>query len=134
MPLTPGGPAPGSPSASRRTTMVVLAYLWPLAIVPLLASRDDREVSWHAWQGLLLMAAALPLLIVLIGLTALAGLANYSLGVTLGVVVFLVWVAILGVQLTAMVYALNGKRLAVPGLAQAADKLARLRGQGVQGA
>jgi uncharacterized membrane protein len=107
--------------------MVVFAYLWPLAIVPLLVSRDDREVSWHAWQGLLLMAAALPLLIVFIGVTALAGLANYSLGVTLGGVVFLMWVAILSVQLTAMVYALNGKRLAVPGVSQLADKLTRSR-------
>jgi uncharacterized membrane protein len=107
--------------------MVVLAYLWPLAVVPLLAARNDREVCWHAWQGLLMMAVALPLLIVLIGLTALAGLANYSLGVTLGMAVFLVWVAILAVQLTAMIYALNGKRLAVPGLAQLADKFARSR-------
>ena len=76
--------------------MVVLAYLWPLAIVPLLASRGDGDVSWHARQGLLLMAAELPVLIVLTGLTALAGLANYGLGVTLGLVVFLVWVAVLG--------------------------------------
>jgi uncharacterized membrane protein len=125
MAFSPAGPAPGPPSASRRAAMLVLAYLWPLAIVPLFASRDDRDVSWHARQGLLLMAAELPLLIVLTGLTALAGLANYSMGVTLGVVVFLVWAAILGVQLTAMLYALNGKRLAVPGIAQLADKLTR---------
>jgi uncharacterized membrane protein len=109
--------------ASRRAAMVVLAYLWPFAIVPLFASRGDRDVSWHAMQGLLLMAAELPVLIVLTGLTAMAGLANYGLGVTLGLVVFLVWVAVLAVQLAAMLYALNGKRLTVPGITQLADRL-----------
>jgi hypothetical protein len=114
-------------TASRRTAMVVLAYLWPLAIVPLLASRGDEDVSWHARQGLLLMAAELPVLIVLAGLTALAGLANYGLGVTFGLAVFLVWVAVLGLQVAAMLYALNGKRLPVPGISQLADRLMSAR-------
>ena len=84
MSFPPEAAAPRSPSPSRRGAMVVLAYLWPLAIVPLLTSRDDPELSWHARQGLLLMAAELPILIVLIGLTALSGLANYGFGVVLG--------------------------------------------------
>jgi uncharacterized membrane protein YjgN (DUF898 family) len=103
--------------------MVVLAYLWPLAIVPLLAARDDKEVSWHARQGLLLMVGEIAVLIVLTGFTALAGLANFGLGVTLGLVVFLVWLAILGVQFAAILRALNGKRLAVPGITQLTDRL-----------
>jgi uncharacterized membrane protein YkgB len=103
--------------------MVVLAYLGPFAIVPLLVSRGAGEVAWHARQGLLLMAAELPVVIVLTGLTALAGLANYGLGVMLGLVVFLVWVAILGLQLAAMLYALNGKHLSVPGITRLTDKL-----------
>jgi hypothetical protein len=123
MSVPPGAPAPRSLPTSRRDVMVVLAYLWPLAIVPLLTARSDRDVSWHAWQGLLLMAAELPLLIVLTGLTALAGLANYGLGVTLGLVVLVIWAAILGLQLAAMLYALNGKRLPVPGITQLTDRL-----------
>jgi hypothetical protein len=122
MSLTPAAPA--SPAA-HRSAMVVLAYLWPLAIVPLLAARDDRELSWHARQGLLLMAAELPILIALTGLTALAGLTSYGLGVLVGLVVFLLWVAILGVQLTAMLYGLNGKRLSVPGITQLTNRLTR---------
>ena len=120
MSLTPAAPAA---PAARRSAMVVLAYLGPLAIVPLLAARADRELSWHARQGLLLMAAELPILIALTGLTALAGLTNYGFGVLLGLVVFLVWVAILGVQLTAMLYGLNGKRLSVPGITQLTNRL-----------
>jgi uncharacterized membrane protein YkgB len=103
--------------------MVVLAYLWPLALVPLFTARGDDDLSWHARHGLLLMAAELPVLIVLTGLTALAGLANYGLGVALGLVTFLAWVAVLGVQLTAMLYALNGKRLVLPGITRIADRL-----------
>ena len=103
--------------------MLVLAYLWPLALVPLIASRDDGDVSWHARHGLLLMAAELPILVVLTGLTALTGLANYGLGVAVGLVLFLAWVAVLGVQLIAILYALNGNRLAVPGITRLADKL-----------
>jgi uncharacterized membrane protein YkgB len=104
--------------------MVVLAYLWPLAIVPLLAAGGDEAVSWHARHGLLLMGAELPILIVLTGLTALTGLANYGLGVAVGLVSFLAWVAVLGVQLTNILYALNGNRLAIPGITRIADRLA----------
>jgi hypothetical protein len=124
MAFPPVAPASRPPSDSRRGTMVVLAYLWPLAIVPLLASRGDEDVSWHARYGLLLMAAELPILIVLTAVTALTGLANYGLGVMLGLVLFLAWVAALGVQLTAILYALNGRRFAVPGISQLADRLA----------
>jgi hypothetical protein len=43
--------------------------------------------------------------------------------VTLGLVVFVIWVAILGLQLAAMLYALNGKRLPVPAISQLTDRL-----------
>jgi hypothetical protein len=126
MAFPPGIPAPvsGSQSPSRRAAMVVLAYLWPLAIAPLLMCRGDEEVSWHARQGLLLMAAELPLLIVLTGLTALTGLANYGVGVMVGLILLLAWAAVLVLQLTAILYALNGKRLVVPGISHLADRLA----------
>ena len=51
--------------------MLVLAYLWPLAAVPLLVSKDDAEVQWHAKHGLVLMAAELLAVLVL---SILAGL------------------------------------------------------------
>jgi hypothetical protein len=110
-------------TSSRRGALVVLAYLWPLAIVPLFAARDDRDLSWHARHGLLLMAAEVPILIVLTGLTALTGLANYGLGVTFGLVVFLVWTGVVGVQLAGILYALNGKRLTIPGISRLTDRI-----------
>ena len=43
--------APGSVSQNR-SIMIVLSYLWLLALVPLLVEKDDREVQWHAKHGI----------------------------------------------------------------------------------
>ena len=45
--------------------MIVLAYLWPLALVPLLVEKNDPEVQWHAKHGIVLMVAELVLLFAL---------------------------------------------------------------------
>jgi len=42
----------------NRGVMIVLAYLWPLALVPLLLEKHDPEVQWHAKHGIVLMIAA----------------------------------------------------------------------------
>ena len=55
---TPPPPLPtgGTPS-SNRGVMIVLSYLWLLALVPLLVEKDDKEVQWHAKHGIVLMIA-----------------------------------------------------------------------------
>ena len=50
---------PGSAPSSNRNVMIVLSYLWLLALVPLLTEKDDKEVQWHAKHGLVLMVAEL---------------------------------------------------------------------------
>src|SRR5918993_12910 len=50
---------PGSVPSSNRNVMIVLSYLWLLALVPLLTEKDDKEVQWHAKHGLVLMVAEL---------------------------------------------------------------------------
>ena len=35
-------------AAANRGVMIVLAYLWPLAIVPLLLEKNDADLQWHA--------------------------------------------------------------------------------------
>ena len=46
-----------SPTAvsSNRGVMIVLSYLWILALVPLLTEKEDQEVRWHAKNGIVLM-------------------------------------------------------------------------------
>ena len=51
--------------SSNRNVMIVLSYLWLLALVPLLTEKDDKEVQWHAKHGLVLMVAELFLWIVI---------------------------------------------------------------------
>ena len=52
---TPGSGAP----SSNRNVMILLSYLWLLALVPLLVEKDDKEVQWHAKHGIVLMVAEL---------------------------------------------------------------------------
>jgi len=53
----PPPPAGGTPGPQRDTAMLVLAYLWFLSIIPLVAKKDDPEVQWHAKNGLVLAIA-----------------------------------------------------------------------------
>ena len=48
--------APSGKVSQNRTVMIVLAYLWLLALVPLLVEKEDAEVQWHAKNGLVLTA------------------------------------------------------------------------------
>ncbi|HWC65887.1 MAG TPA: hypothetical protein VG777_07380 [Thermoanaerobaculia bacterium] len=53
-PPTPELPPPAPPD---RTLMLILAYLGPLSLVPILADKEDAEVQWHAKNGLVLFGA-----------------------------------------------------------------------------
>ncbi len=103
-------------SSSNRGVMIVLAYLWPLAIVPLLLEKDDADVQWHAKHGLVLLAAELLLLVGLAVLTGLVGLATFAFGCALSMFMILIWVAILGVHIVAMIKGMGGTRLIIPGI------------------
>src|SRR5437764_1140355 len=54
--FTPPPPPAGGgvTGGSRDTAMLVLSYLWFLSIIPLVAKKEDREVQWHAKNGLIL--------------------------------------------------------------------------------
>jgi hypothetical protein len=106
----------------HRAVMIVLAYLWPLAIVPLLAEKDDPEVQWHAKHGLLLMVVELLLFLVFTMLTTAISLATFGAGCVMGIVVVFVWVAVLALHVVAIVKGINGKRLIVPGVSEYASR------------
>lgn len=48
---------PADTPSPNRPIMIVLSYLWILALVPLLVEKRDAEVQWHAKHGLVLIAA-----------------------------------------------------------------------------
>ena len=109
-------------SSSNRGVMIVLAYLWPLAIVPLLLEKDDADVQWHAKHGLVLLAAELLLLMGFAVLTSLVSLATFGLGCALSMFVILIWMAILGVHIVAIIKAMGGTRLIIPGISEYASR------------
>lgn len=124
-PPPPGGgsytppPSGGTPPSSDRTLMVVLAYLWILALVPLLAKKDDREVQWHAKNGLVILGAEIILwvLFFVLGMMMPSGA-----GCGLGTVQCVVWLGFLAIRIIAIVKATSGQRFRLPVISDFADK------------
>jgi uncharacterized membrane protein len=117
---TPTGPA--GPS-SERGVMIVLAYLWPLALVPLLVEKNDQEVLWHARHGIVLMAADIVVLIVYFVLQLIVGILTGGVGCLLLIIVLpLLFLAIVALHAAAIIKGLNGQRLLIPVLSDYADK------------
>jgi uncharacterized membrane protein len=110
---------PGSAPSSNRNVMIVLSYLWLLALVPLLTEKDDKEVQWHAKHGLVLMVAEIILWVVL-------NIVTIPLGAFLGCLVALlfpfVFLAQIILHIMCIVKGINGQRLIIPGISQYADK------------
>ena len=119
-PPSAGGPAgPGSVSPNR-SIMIVLSYLWILAVVPLVAEKEDQEVQWHAKHGLVLFAAEIVVGILLGILTS--AIAFVDIGCTGCLMHSLLSIVILVVHVLAIVKGLNGQRLIIPGLSEFANR------------
>jgi hypothetical protein len=102
--------------------MFVLAYLWLLAIVPLVTERQDEQVQWHARHGLVLTVTEGAVLIAFGLLTSFVGLAAFGIGLAMGIIAIFIGIT-LCVHFLAILRALNGDRLTVPGITPLADRL-----------
>jgi len=106
----------------NRAVMIVLAYLWPLAVVPLLIEKNDDDVQWHAKHGIVLMVAEIVVLAVFGVVTNLLSLATFGLGCVFSMLVVFLWIAILAIHLAAIVQGVNGKRFLIPGVSEYASR------------
>jgi uncharacterized membrane protein len=102
--------------------MIVLAYLWPLALIPFLVEKDDPEVQWHAKHGLVLMVAEIILLLAFVLGTSIVSLATFGLGCVLSMLVIFIWLAILAVHVIAIIKGVNGNRFVIPGISEYAER------------
>jgi uncharacterized membrane protein len=115
---------PGAVSGNR-TVMIVLSYLWILALVPLLVEKEDKEVQWHAKHGIVLMVAEIVLWIALtivnIVLSSIPGI-----GCITAIIGFLlsmgIGIAVLVVHIIAIVKGVNGQRFLIPGVSDYANR------------
>lgn len=105
----PGGTGYVSPN---RTIMVVLSYLWILALIPFLAEKEDREVQWHAKNGLLLTGAEI---LVWIAMSMLSfATAAVDLGCGGCVLQGILSIVFLVIRVVAIIKGVGGGRLHIP--------------------
>lgn len=106
------------PRDSTRTALLVLSYVPLLGLVPLLRRDSDAEVRWHARNGLLLFGS-----VIAIGVAAtVLGIAVPALSCLYGIVMFFVAVLYTVIAILAVVKALQGERLIVPGISRYAGR------------
>jgi uncharacterized membrane protein len=113
--------APGAAS-SNRSIMIVLSYLWLLALVPLLVEKEDREVQWHAKHGIVLMVAEIVLWIAVSIVTMVLSMVSGVLGCVVTLLTFGLWIGILVVHVMAIIKGINGGRFIIPGVSEYANK------------
>ena len=107
--------AEGSP---KRAWLLVLAYLPALCIVALLVSRD-RKARWHARNGLLLFGVVL-----VTGIAAtVVGILFPAMSCLYAVAMLIVSSMYVGIVILAIVKAIQGQRLMIPGLSPYASRL-----------
>lgn len=102
--------------------LLVLAYLPPFAVVPLLVEREDAEVHWHAKHGIVLMVAEMLVLLGLFVISLVVGLLTAGIGCGLLVLLPIPWLAFLVLHIVAVVKAFNGRRLVIPLVSEYADR------------
>ncbi len=118
-------PTPAGAQSANRTIMIVLSYLWLLALIPLLVEKNDREVQWHAKHGIVLLVAEIVIWIALfivqtvIGHIPFLGCLMALIGLLVG---FVLWCAVILVHVVCIVKGVNGQRFIIPYVSQYADQ------------
>lgn len=121
---TPGPPPPPPPplpptASSNRNVMILLSYLWLLALIPLVVEKQDREVQWHAKHGIVLTVAEMIFWVAFQIVTFALG---QFLGCLIAIFAPIVALAIVIFHIFAIVKGINGQRLTIPGISQYADR------------
>jgi uncharacterized membrane protein len=98
--------------------MLVLAYLGILSLVPLLVEKHDREIQWHAKNGVVLFAAW----VVLIVADTMLTLVLHPLACVLTLLWPLLSVLYIGLIVVAIMKALKGERLVIPYLTPLSER------------
>ena len=112
----------GVAPSPNQGVMIVLAYLWPLALVPLLLEKHDADVQWHAKHGLVLMVAELFLIVIYFVFASVVTLSSIGLGVALMMLLVGGWVGMLAMHVIAILKGVGGTRLIIPVLSGYADR------------
>jgi uncharacterized membrane protein len=113
-PPPPIGAPPTGTASPNRGIMLVLSYLWLLALIPFVVEKNDPEVQWHAKHGLVLTVAEFLLWIVV-------GIVTHFIPFA-GCVLWMIWPLTLIFRIFLIIKASNGQRVLIPGVSQYADQ------------
>jgi uncharacterized membrane protein len=116
-PPPPIGTPPTGTASPNRGIMLVLSYLWLLALIPFVVEKNDPEVQWHAKHGLVLTVAEFLLWIVIWLLIHIP-----FLGWAIACVTCVIPLLILAFHVYLIIQAVNGKRVLIPGISEYADR------------
>lgn len=94
--------------------MAILAYLWLLFLVPLLAAPQSRFARFHANQGLVLFIFEAGASIVLAILGVLLVLITPALSILMTILWLLVWLPSIGLVVLGIINASSGKAKELP--------------------
>jgi uncharacterized membrane protein len=103
--------------------MIVLSYLWILALIPLLTKKDDPEIQWHAKNGLALLGAEIVCWIVFTILGIILSKIFSALSCGIGLVQCAVWIGFLVVRVMCIVKGTGGQRFRIPVVTDMAEKM-----------
>ena len=122
-PPPPGGPTSGTVSPNR-TIMIVLSYLWLLALIPFIVEKEDKEVQWHAKHGLVLLGAEVIVWVALwfVQMILFATHILAFMGCLVSVLHLVVWLGILVLHVICIIKGTQGQRFLIPGISQYADR------------
>jgi uncharacterized membrane protein len=98
--------------------MLVLSYLGILALIPLFVKKDDKEVQWHAKNGLGLTVAWILLWIVI---AIIERFMPAVVGCGIAVIHCVLALGFLAVVILAIMKALKGERMRFPVISDFAD-------------
>ncbi len=113
-PPPPIGAPPTGTASPNRGIMLVLSYLWLLALIPFVVEKNDPEVQWHAKHGLVLTVAEFLLWVVV-------GIVTHVIPFA-GCVLWMLWPLTLIFRIFLIIKATNGQRVLIPGISQYADQ------------
>jgi uncharacterized membrane protein len=113
------------PPKKDNTVMLVLSYIWLLALVPLLVEKDDPEVQWHAKHGLVLLAAEI-ILWVAFGVCSAVLHKIPGVGCVVGAVgcmiPSIISIGFIALRVMCIIKATKGERMMIPYISEYASK------------
>lgn len=117
-----GGYTPPPSGSSDRQLMLALCYLFFLGLIPLLTRKEDRDIQWHAKNGLGLFLVYLIFQVLLVVIQWVIPASGCGVGALMSVLGCVVFLGYLAAVIMGIMKALKGDRLRLPAISDFADK------------